>query len=173
MDAVFVDLSGKKKNFLYQYDKGQILMVEGLNYSTTPEVHFATSAFNAAIIATGVLYSDGVLQAKIPDALLFDARTIFAYIYAKSGSKGETCECVQINVRPRKKPDNYIYSDSMYIIGAGSVKKAVGEYIKANYNTVVADMVINYTDVVLTDDATKKKYKLGVDNSGHLYLKEV
>ena len=33
MNAVFTNASGDKQNFLYQYDKGQTLVVENLEYT--------------------------------------------------------------------------------------------------------------------------------------------
>ena len=173
MDVTFMDLTGNRKNFLYQYDKGQMLVVENLECQSKPEVHFTTSAFNAAIVAEGVSFSNGTLMAKIPDALLFNSTKISAYLYMKnSDGKGETFKELNLFVRPRKKPDNYIYSDDLYIIGAGSLRKAIDNYIDNNYN-IVDDVIVNYTNVTLTDDSNSSvKYKLGVDD-GKLYTERV
>ena len=51
MNAVFTNSRGDKQNFLYQYDKGQTLVVENLEYKVSPEVHFTTTALQDALVA--------------------------------------------------------------------------------------------------------------------------
>ena len=61
MTAVFKDSNGVKRNFLWQYDKGQTLVLENLEYDVSPEVHFATSSSKEALIAVGS-YNGGTLS---------------------------------------------------------------------------------------------------------------
>ena len=103
MTAVFEDSNGVKRNFLWQYDKGQILVVKDLDYEILPEVHFATSAYQDAFVVDGE-FDDGVLSALIPDELLLDARKITVYLYLNRSYKGSTVKTLDIFVRPRKKP---------------------------------------------------------------------
>lgn len=173
MDVTFMDLTGNRKNFLYQYDKGQILVVENLECQAKPEVHFTTSAFNAAIVAEDVTFTNGTLKAKIPDALLFNSTKINVYLYLTNvENKGETFKELDLFVKPRKKPDDYIYSDELYVIGVGSLRNAIKNYIDNNYQ-FIEDIVIDYTKVTLTDDSNSNiKYELGVNN-GKLYTERV
>ena len=170
LDAIFIDANGNKKNFLYQYDKGQTLVLEGLDYNITPEVHFTTSAFDEALIAP-CTFSNGTLRAPVPDALLMDSRTINVYIYLHNSAVGETVETMDIFVLPRKKPTDYIYTDSMYILGIGGLSKAINNYLDTRVE-FVEDIVVDYTTVTLTDNVTNIKYTVGI-NDGKLYIKEV
>lgn len=103
MTAVFTDSNGVKRNFLWQYDKGQTLVVENLDYEVLPEVHFATSAYKDALVVTGT-FQNGTFSVDIPDELLLDARKIVVYLYINSSYKGETVKTLDIFVRQRKKP---------------------------------------------------------------------
>lgn len=170
MTAIFTDSNGVKKNFLWQYDKGQTLVLENLDYDVSPEVHFATSSSSEALVVNGT-FKNGKLSVPIPDALLLEAKKIIVYLYINRSKTGETVKTIDIFVRPRKKPDDYIYTDGMYIIGLGSLKSAIGTYIDSN-TEIVGDIIINYTSVCLTDDTTGKKYMVGINNS-KLYIKEV
>lgn len=170
MTAVFVDSQGVKRNFLWQYDKGQTLILNNLDYDVSPEVHFTTSAFDEALVSEG-FYNNGTLSVSIPDALLLDARKITVYLYMNGVVKGETVKTIDIFVRPRKKPSDYIYGDSMYVMGIGSLNKAVNNYLDTHLE-LVEDIVVDYTTVHLYDEVSKKTYMVGVNNN-KLYIKEV
>lgn len=170
MTAVFIDSQGVKRNFLWQYDKGQTLVLENLDYEVSPEVHFATSSSKEALISMGN-FQDGTLKVAVPDALLLEAKKITVYLYINGGKTGETVKVIDIFVRPRKKPNDYICIDSMYVMSVGSIKNAVHNYIEAN-TELVEDIVVDYTTVHLTDDATGIEYMVGINN-GKLYIKEV
>lgn len=170
MDAIFIDSNGNKKNFLWQYDKGQTLVLENLDYDISPKVHFATSLSKEALVVTGT-FKNNTLTVNVPDALLLNANKINVYLYINNSNIGETIKALDIFVRPRQKPDNYIYTDGMYIVSIGSITNAIDTYVDANQEAI-GDIIINYTSVCLTDDATGKKYMVGINNS-QLYIKEV
>lgn len=170
MTAVFTDATGAKRNFLWQYDKGQTLVVENLDYEVSPEVHFETSATDNALVSTGT-YKNGTLTVQIPDALLIEARAITAYLYIDKDTNAETVQKINIVVRPRKKPSDYIYTDGMYIVSMQSIKDAVKAYVASN-SEYIEDTIIDYTTVRLIDDTTGIEYMVGINNS-KLYLKEV
>lgn len=170
MTAVFIDSNGIKRNFLWQYDKNQTLVLENLDYDIAPEVHFATSAFNEAFVATDIVYNNGRLEVLVPDVLLSEARKITVYLYV-NGNVGETVQTLDIFVRPRKKPSDYIYNDEMYVMGIGTLSQAIANYIDTHLE-LVEDVVVDYTTVILTDDATGVQYMVGINDS-KLYIKEV
>ena len=170
MTAIFTDSNGVKKNFLWQYDKGQTLVLENLDYTVSPEVHFATSSSKEALVVTGT-FKNGTLSVRVPDALLLEARKIIVYLYINGSNAQETVKTLDIFVRPRKKPDDYIYTDGMYVISLESINHAIRTYVDSN-PLIIGDIVVDYTTVRLTDDTTKVDYLVGVNN-GKLYIKEV
>ena len=170
MTAVFKDVNGVKRNFLWQYDKGQTLIIENLDYKVSPEVHFETSSSNEALIGNAT-YEEGTLKVAIPDALLFEARKITVYLYVESSIIGETVKTIDIYVRPRKKPSDYIYTDNMYVVSVSAINDGIKDYIDTNIE-FVEDVVVDYTTIHLTDDTNGKKYIVGI-NDGKLYIKEV
>lgn len=170
MTAVFKDINGAKRDFLWQYDKGQILVIEDLDIDISPEVHFATSSSEEAIVVTGS-FQDGVLKAPVPDALLLEARKITIYLYINGAITGETIRSFDIFIRPRKKPCDYIYTDDMYVIDVQSVNDGVTKYLDTHME-LVEDVIINYTTVHLVDDTTGIEYIVGINNN-KLYIKKV
>lgn len=170
MTAVFKDLNGIKRNFLWQYDKGQTLILESLDYEVSPEVHFETSSSTETLVSTGS-FDNGIFKVSIPDALLLEARKITAYLYVGGAKTSETVKVIDINVRPRKKPSDYIYTDDMYVISVESINDGITDYISANIE-LIEDVVVNYTTVHLIDDSNGKEYVVGINNS-KLYIKEV
>lgn len=167
MNAVFKDNSGVKRDFLWQYDRGQTLILEDLPYEQAPEVHFSTPTYDDALI-TNCIYNGGTLKVAIPDAFLTEAKTITVYLYLNDKNVGETVKSLDIAVRPRKKPVDYIYSDSMYVMG---LDKLITNYLDA-HPEFVEDVVVDYTTVRLTDEATGIEYIVGINNN-KLYFKEV
>ena len=168
MTAVFVDSNGVKKNFLWQSDRGQILEINELDYNVSPEVHFTKSSLKEALVAIGH-YSNGTLQISIPDVLLLDARKITVYLYINGSLSGETVKTLDIFVRPRKKPNDYILLDGNYIIDETSVENAIRKYIKESAD--IENIVVDYTTVQLVDDVSKESYYVGVAG-GEIYLKD-
>ena len=168
MDAVFTDSSGAKRNFLWQYDKDQTLVIENLEYSISPEIHFTTTALDEALIAKGE-YKDGVLKVQIPNALLMYDRKITVYLYLDNALSGETVKKFDIVVRPRKKPSDYVYFDNVYITGINGITDAVFDYLEKSQE-ILDDVIVDYTTVHLTDDVTGVEYLVGI-NDGKLYMK--
>lgn len=167
MTVVFKDSNGIKRNFLWQYDKGQTLILENLDYEVLPEVHFEISSSKEALIAIGDFH-DGTLAVAIPDVLLLEARKITVYLYINGALQGDTVKVLDIFVRPRKKPSDYIYVDDRYIVDPVSVENAINNYISENMG-IIDDIVVDYTTVHLTDDVTSTVYNVGVFN-GKLYI---
>lgn len=85
---------------LWQYDYGQILVIQGLQLPTSYEVQFCNSTDTTAITSIG--NADGV---TIPDQFLRSGERIYAYIYLHTGEDdGETEYKVTIPVMDRAEP---------------------------------------------------------------------
>ena len=115
MDAIFVDRHGNKKNFLYQYDHGQFLVIENFEYDVAPKVQYSVSTVPVAISTSSTL-NNGVLTASIPDSLLCVGYDMIAYLYMGDETKGQVVETVYISVRPRKRPANFVYPSELFTL---------------------------------------------------------
>ena len=115
MDAIFVDRHGNKKNFLYQYDHGQFLVIENFEYDVAPKVQYSVSTVPVAISTSSTL-NNGVLTASIPDSLLCVGYDMIAYLYIGDETKGQVVETVYISVRPRKRPANFVYPSELFTL---------------------------------------------------------
>lgn len=113
MDIIFKDVYGNKKNFLYQYDVGQSLVIENWEYDS-PDVQFQMNSLKTTISAKSEI-RDGALFCYIPDSLLTIGDNIIVYLYARDEEKGEVVFTYIINVIPRKRPSDYVYSIEIYV----------------------------------------------------------
>lgn len=89
--------------FLYQYDKGQILQFEDVQDGT--EVQFSNN--EADTINKKVTNS----QVEIPDILLQENSQIFAYVKIINEDSETTVKVVQIPVKARARPGDYVAPD--------------------------------------------------------------
>ena len=78
---------------------------------------------------------------------------------------------IEITVRPRKKPTDYIYTDGMYITSVNGLQSAVVDYLKGQQE-FIDDVIVDYTTVHLIDDVTGIEYMVGINNS-KLYIKPI
>lgn len=69
---------------MYQYDKGQWLGFEGIEFPENTEVHFSNDEHGGISFAIKTKNS----LAKIPDAYLATGKYIYAWLYATEKSKG-------------------------------------------------------------------------------------
>ena len=146
MDAIFIDQAGHKKNFLYQYDIGQIFVVEDFEYTIAPKVQFQIKSLKVAPTVDSKI-KEGNLIVSIPDTLLTYGDDIVAYLYIKDPSKGNVVETVFISVIPRKLPANYNYTSEMF------ARTINGTTMSENFG---------YSDVVEWDDKnTNKENRIG------------
>ena len=170
MNAVYTNSNEDKQKFLYQYDNGQTLVVENLEYKVSPEIHITTTTLPEALVAQGT-YKDGTFTVAIPNALLLAGRNITAYLYLEGVLSGETVKKIENTVRPRKKPTDYIYTDGMYITSVNGLQSAVVDYLKGQQE-FIDDVIVDYTTVHLIDDVTGIEYMVGINNS-KLYIKPI
>lgn len=132
MDVIFVDQLGNKKNFLYQYDKGQSIEIDNWEYSVAPQVDFQVSTLRTAISVQGTL--DGsTMTCRIPDTLVAVGTDIIAYFYVQDAIRGEVVMTLYISVIERKRPSDYVYSDELF------AKTINGTTVSENYG--VADIM--------------------------------
>lgn len=92
---------------LYQWDKNQVLEIEGLALEVIPEIHFSNLNMRRSIVKQATI-EDGIIKADIPNSLLQQPLFITAYIGIYEGEKFNTIETVTIPVIPRTKPEDYV-----------------------------------------------------------------
>lgn len=96
----------------WQYDYGQILRIEGLNLPTAVEIHFSLTEKGGEAVTRIGMTKDGVTDVVIPDNFLEnnditqDYR-IYAFIYLRDDTSGQTEYKVPISVTSRPKPEAF------------------------------------------------------------------
>lgn len=115
MDVIFIDQKGNKKNFLYQYDKGQYLVIKDWEYDVAPKVEYQMGTLKTALSVTPVLEGTTV-RCRIPDTLIAIGDDIVVYLYVEDAARGEVVMTFFISVRPRKRPSDYTFPSEMFAI---------------------------------------------------------
>ena len=134
-DFVCCDASGVSITNLYQWDIGIYLYIPDWDKGI-PAVHFCNKNSEAVIPMPSVV-EDGKLKVKIPNILLQEASTLFAYFYLGDTDGGmRTVHAVQIPVRKRLKPEDYEYEedgDSGLVLTEAilGIDKRISDLIKA------------------------------------------
>ena len=96
---------------LFQWDKDQVLMIFGLSLTSIPEIHFATPSMKEAIVKQATLSKSGVISVTIPNILLEGSAPINVYISGYEGSAFRTWYKMQLTVKARTKPADFISTE--------------------------------------------------------------
>ncbi len=98
-------------NRYYQWDIGQRVLLTDVEEGT--KIHFAHKNDNSAEALVVCAYSDGdAVYADIPNILMQTAGVINVYIYLQDGGKAHTVRKLSIIVIARKKPADYVYTET-------------------------------------------------------------
>lgn len=128
-------------NYLYQWDKNQIIEITGLNLSKVPEVHFANKTMERAIVRQATM-ADGVIQAKIPNSLLQAPFPVIAYVGIYEGKQFKTIEAIKIPIVPRVRPADYVLEktdDEVYSFAA--MENEIANMVtQQNFDRTVANL---------------------------------
>lgn len=160
MDIVFEDFNGNKKNFLYQYDKGQVLIVQDFNYDQAPKIEFSVPQIKTSLSVYSRLNKNThELRADIPDSLIALGNDIVGYLYIDGGTSGAVVKTIYISVVPRKMPADYVFASEMFATAIDgtiiSEYQGIGEVAQwADGNTGSEDRNGYFVSVVL-DEKTK------------------
>lgn len=124
MTVVTIKKNTYTANDLYQWDKNRKLEINGLNFSSLPEVHFANARMSKAIVKQATI-SDGVIKADIPNVLLESAIPISVYICTYEGDEFVSHYSFTIKVKARAKPEDYIAEDDEKIYSYNALENLV------------------------------------------------
>lgn len=134
---------------LYQWDINQELIINGLNLSVAPEIHFTNANMDRAIVRQSI-FSSGVVTVSIPNSLLQEALTIKAYVGVYEDTTFKIIETIEIPVIAKTRPSDYALTDADEEI-----------YSFNKLETKIANMVssADYNDTVesLRNDSTNSK----------------
>lgn len=96
-----------RRIYVNQWDYGLILHITGIQ---AKEAHFAIEGSSDNALVVPLAEEGGILSANVPDRFLAQEREIYAYLYEETGEDGRTVGKVTIHVKPRAKPEDYIYT---------------------------------------------------------------
>lgn len=134
-NIICYDSEGQLLSHYTQWDVNQKLVISGADISSAPDFHFLNTLQRDAYVVKSQI-SGNFLIASVPDELLQHDVPIIVHIYYVPGTTEYT---VRIPVMPRRKPDNYIYTDTES--GGGSASGQV--YIANNLTTNDPDMALS------------------------------
>ena len=156
---------------LYQWDVNQDLVINGLNLSTAPEIHFANADMDRAIVRQST-FESGVVTVRIPNSLLQAALTIKAYVGIYEGETFKVIETIEIPVIAKTKPADYTIEDSdeeIYSFKAleneiANAKKEIADRCEANRVEMVATVEKATEDLESSVEETTNTLNARVDN---------
>lgn len=96
---------------LYQWDVNQDLIINGLNLSAAPEIHFANANMDRAIVRQSTL-ENGVVTVQIPNSLLQEPLTIKAYVGLYEGDTFKVVETIEVPIIAKARPYDYVFEDT-------------------------------------------------------------
>lgn len=96
---------------LYQWDLNQDLIINGLDLSVAPEIHFANANMDRAIVRQSRI-NDGVIKVRIPNSLLQEPLMIKVYLGIYEDDTFKVIEMVEIPVIAKARPEDYAISDA-------------------------------------------------------------
>lgn len=106
---------------LTQWDKGRTLEISMLDAPDTYQVHFAHKGAKEAYVLEA---SNG--KVNVPNIILTQHKEIMAWIYIVGDGTGETIRKINLPVKPRTKPADYIYEETE-VLSYGTLLKRIQE----------------------------------------------
>lgn len=125
---------------LHQWDRNQVLTLQGLDLATAPEVHFSNKNMARAIVRQATM-ENHVVTVDIPNSLLQDPLRIYAHIGIYEGSTFTVVETVEIPVIPRVRPLDYQIEDNDGEIYSFNRLENMIENINETWHSVNAERV--------------------------------
>ena len=133
---------------LYQWDKDQDLIINGLGLSVAPEVHFANANMDKAIVKQSNL-SSNVITVRIPNSVLQEALTIKAYVGVYEDTTFKVIEIIEIPVIAKAKPADYtleVSDEEVYSFNAldNRISNIIANANSPEGNSELVDIRLDY-----------------------------
>ena len=153
-------ISDGRKSF-YQWDKDVLLIASGLPVGC--EIHFDYPGSDVPLTVV-VKESGGKHFCEVPNVILMNSGTFGVYAYQTDADGSRTVYHRVFEVKPRKKPSDYVYTETETLSYASLEKRVDDLEGKVDLNSG--------GDVTMKDRATGAKHTVYVDD-GKLMMEEV
>lgn len=149
---------------LYQWDVNQDLVINGLNLGTAPEIHFANSAMDKAIVRQATV-KNGVITVRIPNSLLQSALTIRAYVGIYEGNTFKGLETIEIPIIARTRPVDYAIEDAdeeiySFIRLENMIANIIAHNNDTDGNTELVDLRADYEGTIHPSAGAAIRYQI-------------
>lgn len=135
-------------NDLFQWDTNREMEIYGLNLPSLPEVHFANSRMDKAIVKQAAILENGAIRVAIPNILLETAVPIRVFICVYEGEEFISRYSLTVNVKARPKPEDYIAEDDEKIYSYNALENLVNNTVvnlKAENNAFHDEIIAEIT----------------------------
>ena len=150
MAILIVDNRGRYTvTTLYQWDRNQYLKISGLTFSNIPEIHFSNKAMSEAFVRQCQVDDEGTITVNIPNAILEIPLPIDIYVCSYEGEMFRTLYALQIPVKARTKPSDYIYEQEYEVLSFNALHNRLTNSIvemQALVDNAVDTVNKKYTD---------------------------
>lgn len=123
---------------MYQWDRNQVLTIYGLSLDSAPEIHFTNTDMSRAIVKQASMDNAGVVTVEVPNSLLQKSYNITAYICDHDGDKFNTMYTVEIPVKARKKPADYVLENDEEVYSFNALENDISDlaHLIEAHNTI-------------------------------------
>ena len=150
MTLLTVDRGGRYRvDPLYQWDQNQTLEIRGLTVPNTPEIHFVNKSMSEALVRQSRKNANGIITVDIPNVILEKSLPIDVYICGYEGDLFRTLYAMQIPVKARTKPSDYIYEKEDEVLSFNALNNRLTDSIaqmRFIVENAVATVNLKYDD---------------------------
>lgn len=147
MAITITDVYGNVIDEFTQWDSNRTIYIHGLDLAKPPAIHFSTQSSTKSYSAGSTLEND-VIVTTVPNILLEQTETISIYVYSYNidTREGQTVEIAKKPVRPKKKPDDYIYKENVTVVNVVALNNQVRDLSRIiTTGGVLEDNIIQFT----------------------------
>lgn len=110
-EIIACDAHGNSLNYLVQWDQDVHVYLQADGIDSAYRVHFFNNSMDESYVVDST-FQDGILKAKIPNALLTMPYIITGYVDVTKDKENKCLYGFKINVKKKPKPSNYVYLDT-------------------------------------------------------------
>lgn len=148
--------------YIWQWDKNhRIIITDGV---ANCEVHFANGIIGQNALVTMSYSEKGVVYANIPNVLLQVDSQLKVFVYQVNGDKAYTETEWTIDVVPRAKPDDYIYTE-VEILNYYELEKRIEELENALKPAEITEVIVDNKEGDMDYSLQSFVYTLPTDNT--------
>lgn len=160
---------------LYQYNKGQVLRITGLNLPQIVEIDFALEETGSIAKREVGTTENGITEVQIPNYFLINNDigvdyTIYVFVYITNNEVGETVKVIKLQVKSRSKPEKMEIPEDKDPFQ--EVINTVGKFAKESKRWAIGDENVpgSEKDNAKYYSEEAKKIEENVRNEGEKFL---